>query len=173
MTRPFFAGSIDSRARRPGRVERWCLALAVAMGLGFTPIASAQTFDLTAATIKNLNLAFDDGTLTSERLVDLYLARIAAYDKVGPKLNAVLALNINAVETARALDVERKVNGPRSLLHGTPVVLKDNIDTTDLPTTAGSILLKGSIPPDDAFIKARQSPERRSVKHADDAAGKL
>ena len=120
MTRSFFAGSIDSRARRPGRVERWCLALAVAMGLGFTPIASAQTFDLTAATIKNLNLAFDDGTLTSERLVDLYLARIAAYDKVGPKLNAVLALNINAVETARALDVERKVNGPRSLLHGTP-----------------------------------------------------
>lgn len=152
MTCPFFVGSIDSRTRRPGRVGWWCLALTVAVVLGSAPFASAQTFDLTTATIKDINRAFDDGTLTSERLVDLYLARIAAYDKVGPKLNAVLALHMNAMETARALDVERRTNGPRSLLHGVPVVLKDNIDTADLPTTAGSILLKGSIPPDDAFV---------------------
>ena len=61
-------------------------------------------------------------------------------------------MNPHALEKARALDAERKDRGPRSPLHGIPVVLKDNMDTADLPTTAGSILLAGSLPPDDAFI---------------------
>ena len=152
MTLSCLFGSSSSRTRRPGRVTRWLVALTVAMGLWFAPIASAQTFDLTVATIEDLGRAFDEETLTSERLVELYLARIAAYDEAGPKLNAVIALNPHALETARALDAERKTRGPRSPLHGIPVVLKDNIDTADLPTTAGSILLKGSLPPDDAFI---------------------
>ncbi|HJS73524.1 MAG TPA: amidase family protein, partial [Vicinamibacteria bacterium] len=114
--------------------------------------AASGTLELSNATIEDLNAAFDAGTLTSESLVALYLARIAAYDDAGPKLNAVLALNPKALEEARALDQERKSKGRRSPLHGIPVVLKDNIDTKDLPTTAGSYVLAGSIPPDDAFI---------------------
>jgi amidase len=114
--------------------------------------AAAQTLTLSSATIEDLNAAFDAGTLTSERLIELYLARIEAYDQRGPALNAVLHLNVGALATARALDAERRATGPRSPLHGIPVVLKDNIDTSDMPTTAGSLLLAGSIPPDDAFI---------------------
>lgn len=120
----------------------------------FAPVsfAAAQTVDLDKATIQQLSAAMDAGTLTSERLVQLSLARIDAYDEKGPKLNAVLALNPRALEQARALDAERKAKGKRSLLHGIPIVLKDNYDTFDLPTTGGSVLLEGSIPPDDAFI---------------------
>lgn len=108
--------------------------------------------DLTSATIEELNKAFADGSLTSEKLLQAYLKRIEAYDKTGPQINAIITLNPKAMETAKALDAERKVTGPRSPLHGIPVVLKDNFDTYDLPTTAGSQLLKGSIPPDDAFV---------------------
>jgi amidase len=114
--------------------------------------ATAETFDLTSATIADINNAFDAGALNSEQLVKLSLARIAAYDDAGPKLNAVLLLNPDAIDVARALDVERIEKGRRSPLHGIPVVLKDNFDTGDMPTTAGSFMLKGSIPPDDAFL---------------------
>lgn len=114
--------------------------------------ASAQTVDLDAATIQQLAGALDAGRITSERLVLLSLARIEAYDEKGPRLNAVLTRNTKALEQARALDAERKAKGKRSLLHGIPVVLKDNYDTGDLPTTGGSLLLEGSVPPDDAFL---------------------
>ncbi|MFT5502274.1 MAG: amidase, partial [Woeseiaceae bacterium] len=114
--------------------------------------ASAETFELTGATIAEVNKAIDAGALSSVRLVELSLARIAAYDDHGPKLNAVMLLNQNALETARQLDAERLESGRRSPLHGIPVVLKDNFDTGDMPTTAGSFMLKGSIPPDDAFV---------------------
>lgn len=115
--------------------------------------APAQTaVDLDAATIQQLAAAMDAGSITSERLVQLSLARIEAYDGKGPTLNAVLTLNPRAIEQARALDAERRAKGKRSLLHGIPVVLKDNFDTFDLPTTGGSMLLEGSIPPDDAFV---------------------
>ena len=131
--------------------HRWLFGFVV-LGLSFAPLASAQTVDVTSASIEELNRAFDAGTLTSELLVGLYLARIEAYDEAGPKLNAVITLNPRAREKARALDAERRANGPRSPLHGIPIVLKDNIDTADLPTTAGSSLLAGSIPADDAFL---------------------
>src|SRR5580658_8826782 len=114
--------------------------------------AGTKTIDFDAATVAELNAAFNAGTLTSERLVQLCLARIKAYDRQGPSLNAVLALNPKALDTARALDAERKAKGPRSPLHGIPVVLKDNYDTFDMPTTGGSVLLEGSIPPEDAFL---------------------
>ena len=118
-----------------------------------TPLQlNAQRVGLSSATIKDLNEAFNEGTLTSENLVEMYLARITSYDQSGPALNAMLTLNSKAIETARALDTERKEQGPRSFLHGIPVVLKDNVDTADMPTTAGSLLLAGSTPPDDAFI---------------------
>src|SRR6266849_4891139 len=114
--------------------------------------AASKTIDIDSATIADLNRAFDAGTLTSEKLVKLCLARIQAYDHQGPFLNAVMALNPKALETARALDAERKTKGRRSPLHGIPVVLKDNYNTADLPTTGGSVLLEGSVPPDDAFL---------------------
>ena len=127
----------------------------LAFFFALTTVVHAETFELTTASIADINAAFDSGALTSERLVELCLARIAAYDDAGPKLNAVLTLNPNALKTARALDAERKEHGPRSPLHGIPVVLKDNIDTADLPTTAGSFMLAGSIPPDDAFLVSK------------------
>ena len=114
--------------------------------------ALAKTIDLDAATIADLDAAFNAGTLTSEQLVQMCLARIAAYDRQGPKLHAILTLNPKAIEVARALDAERKAKGPRSPLHGIPIVLKDNYNTIDLATTGGSVLLEGSMPPDDAFV---------------------
>ena len=122
-------------------------------------LARAETFELTTATIAEINAAFDAGALTSERLVELCLARIETYDKSGPELNAVITVNPHALERARELDAERKRQGPRSPMHGIPVVLKDNYDTADLPTTAGSFMLAGSLPPDDAFVvnKLRQA----------------
>jgi amidase len=119
------------------------------------PVAARKTLDLDAATIADLNAAFNAGTLTSERLVQMSLARIQAYDRQGPTLRAVITVNPKALETARALDVERKAKGPRSPLHGIPVALKDNYDTADLPTTGGSLLLEGSVPPDDAYLVKR------------------
>ena len=100
----------------------------------------------------DINAAFDAGTLTSESLTRMCLARIAAFDRKGPSLHAVMTLNPKALEQARALDAERKAKGRRSPLHGIPVVLKDNYDTFDMPTTGGSVLLEGSIPSKDAFV---------------------
>ena len=120
--------------------------------LCLTSAAHAQTVDLSNATIAQIDAAFAKGTLSSEQLVKMYLKRIEAYDKQGPGINAVITLNPKAVETAKALDAERKAKGPRSPLHGIPVILKDNYDTFDMPTTAGSQLLAGSVPPDDAYV---------------------
>lgn len=128
------------------------MVLVAACVLGMPVVTAAQTLDLDSATIADLNAAFDKGTLTAEKLVQLSLARIDAFDRKGPALRAVITLNPKAIETARALDAERKAKGRRSPLHGIPIVLKDNFDTFDLPTTGGSILLEGSIPPDDAFL---------------------
>jgi len=122
----------------------------------FNMASLAETrFTLEGAGVSEINTAFDTGGLDAERLVQLYLDRIKAYDLQGPSLNAIITLNPNALETARELDAERLVDGPRSPLHGIPVLLKDSYDTFDLPTTAGSLSLEGSIPPDDAFLTRR------------------
>src|SRR5258708_6861314 len=84
--------------------------------------AGPKAIELDSATIAELNAAFDSGALTSEKLVQMCLARIQAYDHQGPGLNAVMALSPKALETARALDAERKAKGARSPLHGVPVV---------------------------------------------------
>jgi amidase len=126
--------------------------LIIALLVTMRPVFGAKTIDLDAATIADINAAFTAGTLTAEELVQRCLARIRSYDREGPSLHAVLAINPRAIETARALDAERKAKGPRSALHGIPVVLKDNYNTADLPTTGGSVLLEGSIPPADAFL---------------------
>ena len=115
-------------------------------------VSAEKAIDLDSATVADLNAAFNAGTLTAEKLVQMCLARIQAYDHQGPAIRAVIAINPKALETARALDAERRSKGPRSPLHGIPVVLKDNYDTADMPTTGGSVLLEGSVPPDDAFL---------------------
>lgn len=115
------------------------------------PALPAAPLDLKTATIADLQAAFKTG-LTSEQLTKAYLARIAAYDQQGPAINTVITLNPKALDEARALDAERAAGRIRGPLHGIPIVLKDNFDTYDLPTTAGSQLLLGSIPPDDAFV---------------------
>jgi amidase len=131
-----------------------CLFLLVAamVAVTLTPARASRTVDFDALTIADIVHAFDSGALTSEKLVQLCLARIQAYDRQGPSLRAVLTLNPKALDTARALDVERKAKGPRSPLHGIPIVLKDNYNTSDLATTGGSLLLEGSVPRDDAFV---------------------
>jgi len=145
-----------SRATGAPAVATVAVIVAVIVGALFAPrTVVAQGVSLSAATIADVNAAFDAGTLTAERLVELYLARIEAYDQSGPALNTVLWLNDSALERARELDRERARSGPRSRLHGIPVVLKDNVDTSDMPTTAGSLLLAGSVPPDDAFLVRR------------------
>src|SRR5258705_11621385 len=105
------------------------------LALGLPLVAPAKTFELGTASISDIQAAVDAGALTYEKLVSLYLARIAAYDQQGPALNCVITLNPKALEEARALDVEFKKSGRRSPLHGIPVIAKDNYDTADLPTT--------------------------------------
>jgi amidase len=128
---------------------RFVLLLVSLMALS---IASAKPLNLATATIADLQAAFADGSLTSEQLVRVYLARIEAYDKQGPTINTVITLNPKILEQARERDAERKAGKIRGPLHGIPVVLKDNYNTFDMPTTAGSWLLKGSVPPADAFM---------------------
>jgi amidase len=131
----------------------WLLLLVASLLVAtLTPARASKSVDFDALTIADLNHAFDAGTLTAEKLVQLCLARIQAYDRQGPSLRAVLTLNPKALDTARALDAERKATGPRSPLHGIPIVLKDNYNTADLPTTGGSLLLEGSLPAADAFV---------------------
>ncbi len=115
----------------------------------------AAQFDLSTATIADINAAFDAGALTSEKLVQLYLARIDAYDQNGPTLNSIITLNSKALETARSLDAERKAKGPRSPLHGIPILFKDVFDTYDMPTTGGFKPMATSQPSRDSFIVDR------------------
>jgi len=112
---------------------------------------SAASFEVTEATIAQLQEAIQKGTVTSRGLVEAYLARIQAYDTQGPKLNAIIWTNPNALSDAEALDRERAQKGPRGPLHGIPFIVKDNYNTTDMPTTASSIALAGFIPNRDAF----------------------
>jgi amidase len=134
---------------------RGAVVLITVTAMAVTPTRAARTFDLSTAAITDINAAFDAGALTSEQLTRLYLARIAAYDKVGPRLNTVLHLNPKAIEDARALDAERRTTGKRTPLHGIPVLLKANIDVAGWPATAGFYALRDSLAGADATQTAR------------------
>jgi amidase len=141
------------KAARKLQIQRLPAWLATGLlATALLPATHAATLDLTTASIAQLDEAMASGKVTSEQLVKLYLKRIEAYDKQGPGINSVIFMNPKALDVARALDKERKAKGPRGPLHGIPVVLKDNFDTFDMPTTAGSQLLAGSVPPDDAYV---------------------
>ncbi|MEB3259949.1 MAG: amidase family protein [Cyanobacteriota bacterium] len=138
---------------RTGRNTVLATAVIGALSPLLASAAQAEPFSLEKATVPSINAALDAGVLTSKKLVQLYLNRIAAYDApAGLNLNTIIALNPNALAQAAALDLERSTTGPRSALHGIPILLKDNIDTSFLPTTAGFLGLAGSLPPDNATI---------------------
>src|SRR5206468_7304117 len=90
-------------------------------------------------TITQLQAAFRDGSLTCRALVEEYLRRIDAYDKNGPALNAIVMTNPGALKTADDLDRRFRQSGPVGPMHCIPVLVKDNFETTDMPTTAGSL----------------------------------
>jgi amidase len=125
--------------------------LLFALALAAAPLGAAP-LDITTATIADIQSAMAKGTLTSEKLTTAYLARVSAFDQQGPAINAVITLNPKALAEAKALDAERKAGKVRGPLHGVPIVLKDNFNTFDLPTSAGSQMLEGSIPPKDATV---------------------
>lgn len=115
--------------------------------------ALPQAFDLDELTIADLQKKMISGEETSRSLAEKYIARIEALDTRGPALRSVLELNPEAVANAEKLDAERKAGRVRGLLHGIPILVKDNIGTADrMTTTAGSLALEGSVPSADAFI---------------------
>jgi len=105
-------------------------------------------FDPLEATVAEIRFAIVTGQTTAQAITEAYLARIEAYDD---ELNAVLTRNPAAVDRAAELDDEFAESGVVGPLHGVPIILKDNYDTGDLPTTGGSVILEDSVPPDDAF----------------------
>ncbi len=137
------------------------VAALAAFALLRIPVAAAPNgigsarLQLVEATIADIQKAEQTGLATITQIVRMYLARIDAYDKQGPKLNAFLHVNELAIGAAQALDAARHPGISRTPIYGIPVLLKDNIDTADMPTTAGSVALTGSIPPQDAFLTAK------------------
>ncbi|MBS0364863.1 MAG: amidase [Proteobacteria bacterium] len=131
-------------------------ALGVAAGITAAAAAGADEFDPVEQPIAELVRAQVQGRTSSLALVHRYLERIARYDRAGPMLRTVLALNPDAEAAASALDAQRRAGKLRGPLHGVPLLLKDNIETLDpLPTTAGSLALAASRHTADAPVAAR------------------
>ena len=114
--------------------------------------AAVEPFNLVESTIQEMQTAMSDGRLTARGLAQQYLTRIALYEN---RLNASISVNPNALSEADRLDRERAEGRVRGPLHGIPIALKDNIHTTDLPTTGGALAFAGLIPPYDATLTAR------------------
>ncbi len=109
-------------------------------------------FEVWEKTIAQLQEAQSCGAVNARGLVEAYLARIAAYDQAGPALNAIMVLSPDALEQADRLDRERATTGPRGPLHGIPVLVKDNYDTADMPTSGGALALATLRPRRDAVL---------------------
>ena len=114
----------------------------------FDPVA-ADGFSVVEATIPEMQAALREGRVTSRELVSQYLARIGLYEN---EINAAISVNAEAFAEADRLDRERAAGKVRGPLHGIPIAIKDNIHTTDLPTTAGTLAFDGFIPPYDATL---------------------
>ncbi|HYR85401.1 MAG TPA: amidase family protein [Terriglobia bacterium] len=113
--------------------------------------AQTSSFEVQEATIADIHAALQARRLTCVQLVQKYLDRIAAYDKKGPAINAIITINSNALVDARAMDAEIAQGGLTKPLQCIPIVVKDNFETMGLPTTAGSLSLAGWISDRDAF----------------------
>lgn len=120
-----------------------------------TTTVSAQQFDVMEATIPGVQSAMQTKRLTCRALVQAYLDRIAAYDKTGPTLNAIQHVNARALTEADSLDAVMRTKAPRGPMHCVPVLLKDQIETKDMPTTYGSAVFKDFVPKRDATIVQR------------------
>lgn len=131
--------------------------LLVAAFAALSRLASAQSVDVMEATIVDVHGAMAARRLTCRQLVQTYLDRIAAYDRRGPTLNAIQTVNPRAIVEADSLDAVLRASGgkPRGRLHCVPVVIKDQIETKDMPTTYGSSLFKDFVPARDATIVER------------------
>lgn len=117
---------------------------------------SADDFELNEITIRELQEKMGSGVYSAVQVTQLYLDRIEAIDKNGPRLNSVIEINPDALAIARQMDDERKAGKVRGLLHGIPVLIKDNIDTADnMKTTAGSLALVDHVAAKDAFLVSR------------------
>ena len=126
-------------------------------------VPQIKSFEFEEATISDLQARLKSGELTARSLIEAYLHRIQEIDKNGPALNGVIELNPDALSIAESLDRERKQKGARGLMHGIPVLIKDNIDTADgMQTTAGSLALVGSKPAHDSTV-ARKLREAGAV----------
>ena len=127
-----------------------CMAalLVLTCTLLITPSLAAD-FSVVEATIPEMQAALASGKVTSRELVRQYLARIGMYEN---RINAAISVNVRALEIADALDTERAAGKVRGPLHGIPIAIKDNIHTTDLPTTAGTLRFEGFIPPYEATL---------------------
>ena len=111
--------------------------------------APARPFHIVEATIPEMRAAMASGRLTSRALVSQYLARLGMYED---RLHAAIVVNPRALEEADRLDRERAAGKLRGPLHGIPVALKDNIHTTDMPTTGGALAFAGYVPPYEATL---------------------
>ena len=120
------------------------------------PAADGGRFSPMEATIDEIHAAFASGDLTCTELVTDYLERIAAYDAQGPTLRSVATVNPAALQTAAEMDAayaqDPDAVGP---LHCIPILLKDNFNTADMPTSSGSLALKDMVPAEDAFVVAK------------------
>ena len=117
---------------------------------------AVKPFAFEEATISDFQSKTQSGEVSAQSLTQAYLARIQEVDRAGPSLNSVIEVNPDALPIAEALDLERKQKGPRGHLHGIPVLIKDNIDTSDrMQTTAGSLALIGSKPAADSTVVKR------------------
>ena len=131
-------------------------AAAVGSALAQGPNQGATEDLVVEATIMELQRAMQSGQLTARQLVSIYLERIERLDRTGPTLRSIIEVNgRRALAVADELDMERAKGHVRGPLHGIPIVLKDNIDTEDMMTTAGSLGLVGPHPPQDATLTRR------------------
>ena len=135
------------------RSVRSCAGAALLVAISAAPTHAQPTrFKLEETTIAQIHAAFKARSLTCHALVQQYLARIAAYDKKGPAINALIVVNPAALALADSLDVQYKKAGPVGPLHCVPMIVKDNFETADMQTTAGSLALEGWKPPQDATM---------------------
>ena len=138
--------------------KRSVRALGMGLGLTFGMLSAGvvtggtfRVFSMQEASIADIHAAMQAGELTCRQLVQMYMDRIAAYDKQGPALNAIVAVNPHALTLADALDTRFAQSGFTGPLHCIPIIVKDNYNTVDMPTTAGSLSLQGSVASADAF----------------------
>jgi amidase len=130
---------------RPSLV--WASILAGTLGAAAQQAGARSAFDPAGATIPQLRSALDSGAISDIQLVRYYLDRIKRFDKSGPRINALINLNADALKQAQRIDAELKPKSNRPMLFGIPFIVKDNFNTAGIPTSAGSAALKHSVPP--------------------------